>query len=175
MFNARKLQYVAGGVAALVLAAFVGAAAALATASALDDDDDRVARSVEPRLVLPEIDGPFGFDRVPRFESALDLGAAADYLDLTVEELHDELAKGRSLADIARDEGKSVDGLVQALVDAAEERIDDAVAAGRLSEDAADELKEDLEERMRDRVDDELPPKPFRFDNDFELPRGFNG
>jgi hypothetical protein len=42
--------------------------------------------------------------------------AAADYLDLSQEQLRAELREGKSLAQIARDHGKSVDGLVDALV-----------------------------------------------------------
>ncbi len=178
-----KLKYAAVAVAALVLAAFVGAAAALATAGLLDDDGERLARSAEPRFVVPELDermfgdrAPFGFGGPLRFEGWLDLEEAAGYLGLDPEELHDELVDGNSLADVARDEGKSVDGLVMALVGAAEERIDDAVASGRLSAEQADELKEDLEERIQDRVNDEFPlPKPFGFERDFERPRGFKG
>jgi hypothetical protein len=177
-----KLKYAAGAIAALALAAFVGAAVALAAAGLLDGDGERLARSEEPRFVAPELERrfedptPFGFGGPLRFEGWLDLEEAADYLGLDRDELLDELADGNSLADIARDEGKSVDRLVQALVEAAEERIDDAAASGRLSGEQADELKEDLEERIQDRVDDEFPlPKRFWFERDFERPRGFNG
>jgi polyhydroxyalkanoate synthesis regulator phasin len=97
-----------------------------------------------------------GLRELPFVRPALDLDLAADYLELTPSELRDELAEGKSLADVARAEGKSVDGLVQVLVGAAEERIDDAVADGRLSEERASELKADLEERIEERVDDEL-------------------
>jgi hypothetical protein len=175
------VKYAAGAVAALVLAAFVGAVAALATAGRLDDDGERLVRSEQPRFELPELDERrFGDPGLFRFgwggPAALDLDAAADYLGISEDDLRDELADGSSLSDIARDEGKSVEGLVQALVDAAEERIDDAVAAGRLSEEQADDLKEDLEERIEERVDDELRiPKPFGFEHDFEWPGGYSG
>jgi polyhydroxyalkanoate synthesis regulator phasin len=86
------------------------------------------------------------------FGVALDLDAAASYLDLTSSELDRELAEGKTLAQVARDQGKPIAGLVDVLVDAAEARIDDAVADGRLSEERAADLKEGLEERMRDRV-----------------------
>ena len=115
---------------------------------------------------LPRLEGELFGGRVPDFfrglrelpfvRPALDLDVAADYLGLTRSELRDALADGRTLAEIARAEGKPVDGLVQELVDAAEERIDDAVADGRLSEERAAELKGDLEDRIEDRVDEEL-------------------
>ena len=177
-----KLRYAVFAVAALIFAAGVGAVTALATANALDDDA-RLARSEQPRFALPDLDerrlddrGSFDFGRPQYFRAVLDLEAAASYLGLTVEELHGELADGNSLADVARDEGKSVHGLVAALVDAGEESIDDAVMAGRITEEHGDELKEDLDERIRDRVNDEFRlPRPFGFDREFEWPRGFNG
>jgi polyhydroxyalkanoate synthesis regulator phasin len=83
------------------------------------------------------------------------LETAASYLGLTEAELRAELADGKSLADVAKEEGKSVDGLVQALVKAATERIDGAVDDGKLTESQADDLKQNLEERIRDLVNRE--------------------
>jgi polyhydroxyalkanoate synthesis regulator phasin len=104
----------------------------------------------------------------------LDLEAAAEYLDVAPAELEDELQDGKTLAEIAGEQGKSVEGLVQTLVDAAQERIDEAVADGRLSEESAARLKEDLEDRIRDRVDQELRLPGFPFEltpEDFGWPR----
>jgi predicted DNA-binding protein (UPF0251 family) len=84
-----------------------------------------------------------------------DLDAVSTYLGLTAEDLRAALADGKSLAEIAREEGKSVDGLVRALVTEAEERIDAAVADGRLTEAQAGELKEDLEDRITELVNRE--------------------
>jgi polyhydroxyalkanoate synthesis regulator phasin len=131
-------------------------------------DFDRLFDRAGPGLL--ERGGPgFFFDRDGgHYGGALDLGAAASYLDLTKAELHERLRDGESLAEIARDEGKSVDGLVDVLVDAAEERIDAAVERGRLTEEEADELKDDLSERIRDRVNDELHFHAIPFGFDFE-------
>lgn len=57
------------------------------------------------------------------------------YLGITPTQLRDELFAGKSLAQIARDNGKSADGLVSALVSAAKTRLDKAVAAKHLSAD----------------------------------------
>lgn len=120
--------------------------------------------------------GPGGFG-LELFGASLDLDEAAAYLELSESELQDELQDGKTLAEIAREQGKSVDGLVQTLVDAAEERIDDAVADGRLSEERAARLKEGLEDRIEERIDHELPLGgfPFELRPDFERPREFSG
>jgi polyhydroxyalkanoate synthesis regulator phasin len=84
-----------------------------------------------------------------------DLQAAAAYLGLTEAELREELTD-KTLAEIAKEKGKSVDGLVQALVTAAEKKIDEAVADGRLTQEQATELKADLDERMESLVNGAL-------------------
>jgi polyhydroxyalkanoate synthesis regulator phasin len=115
------------------------------------------------------------------FGQIVDLGRAASYLGLSESELREELGAGKSLADVAAERNRSVDGLVQELVDDAEQRIDDAVDDGRLSEERAAQLKADLEDRIRDRVESERrwPGLPsdfgFEFDPTLEPPRGFPG
>jgi hypothetical protein len=78
------------------------------------------------------------------------LEAAAEYLDLTSAELRERLEDGQSLADVARAEDKSVDGLKQALLDDAEQRLNEAVDEGELARERADEMLE----RLRRRIDD---------------------
>ena len=115
----------------------------------------------------------FGFGGVGPFAN---VSIAADYLGLSQSELSSRLADGKSFAEIARAEGKSVDGLVDALVAPGEEKIDAAVDAGTLSKFEADDAKSDLRERTRDLVNGE-----FRFRHKFEWRggpfdfRGFDG
>src|SRR5262249_20470668 len=52
---------------------------------------------------------------------------AAGYIGLSVDELTKELQAGKSLADVATEHGKSVDGLKQSLVAAATAEIEKAV------------------------------------------------
>lgn len=78
------------------------------------------------------------------------LDAAADYLGLTRAQLARRLANGRSLAQVARAEGKSVDGLEDAIVAAAEEQLDRAVGDGKLTDRQRDEMLE----RLREHVDE---------------------
>jgi polyhydroxyalkanoate synthesis regulator phasin len=106
----------------------------------------------------------FGFGHFGHFGN---LDTAATYLGLTEAQLRERLANGDTLAEIAKAESKSVDGLVQALVKAARERIDDAVADGRLTQAQANELRDNLEERITDLVNGQLPEKRFGFDRGF--------
>ena len=76
------------------------------------------------------------------------LDTAATYLGLTEAQLRSELDSGQTLAGIARAHGKTAGGLVGALVDAAEEKLDAAVAAGRLSRAGADSMLAGLKERI---------------------------
>ena len=122
--------------------------------------------------------GPFGDDAPGHHGAKLDLDAAASYLGLTTDELRTSLVDGKTLAEIAAEEGKSVDGLVQQLVDAAEKRIDEAVADGRLTEEQAADLKGDLAERIRERVNDGFRMHGFGFRHGFggfERPPAFEG
>jgi polyhydroxyalkanoate synthesis regulator phasin len=93
---------------------------------------------------------PFG--HVGHFEV---LGSAASYLGMTEAELRDAL-HDKTLAEIAKEKGKSVSGLVAALVAAQEKRIAAAVADGRLTQEQASQLKANLEDRTKDLVNGEL-------------------
>ena len=79
-------------------------------------------------------------------------GAAATFLGVTEAELRTQLEAGKSLADVAAAEGKSVAGLKAALVDAVEGKLDEAVEAGRLTDAQRDEALDRFKERLDDFV-----------------------
>jgi hypothetical protein len=85
------------------------------------------------------------------------LDAAATYLGLTAAELRTQLSDGKTLVDVARAEGKTVDGLVAALVPDETKELDEAVSSGRLTRAQADEIRENTEERLTDMVNGEMP------------------
>jgi hypothetical protein len=91
----------------------------------------------------------------PRLFAALD--AAADYLDVPEGELRERLREGETLAEIARDERKSVDGLVDALVAGKTKRLDDAVEEDRLTKAQRDRIVANLREHVTDLVNGRLP------------------
>lgn len=78
---------------------------------------------------------------LPRLHAHLHAhGAAAKYLGLSPRELRAELREGRSLAEIAAAQGKTVEGLVDAMLAHAKARLDKAVESGRLTRDRADRV-----------------------------------
>jgi hypothetical protein len=79
--------------------------------------------------------------------------AAADYLGLTGRQLRNRLEDGRSLAEVAEAEGKSVDGLKQAIISDAKRRLDEAVADEDLTREQADAALERLEARVDELVE----------------------
>jgi hypothetical protein len=93
------------------------------------------------------------------------LDAAATYLGLTEAELRTQLESGKTLAQIAQEKGKSVDGLIQALVDAAKTKLDAAVKDGRLTQVQEDSILTDLKQHVTDLVNGTLPEHPR--DHDF--------
>jgi hypothetical protein len=80
------------------------------------------------------------------------LDAAASYLGLTQAQLTRELRDGRTLAEVARAQGKSVDGLEQALVDAARSRLDRAVADRQLTSEQRDQILSEIQQHVDDLV-----------------------
>ena len=103
--------------------------------------------------------GPFhhGAPPLPLFGERL--SAAADYLGLTESQLRQRLNDGPTLAEIAKAEGKSVDGLTQALVGAAKAKLDELVEDGELTRAQADAMLE----RLRQHVDDLVEHGRLRF------------
>jgi hypothetical protein len=95
--------------------------------------------------------GPGGPDRGVR--GGVTLADAATVLGLTEDQLRTELQAGRTLAQIAQSRNISRDVLIQRLTDAANQRIDAAVAAGRLTAAQAAERKAGTRDRVTAAVD----------------------
>lgn len=90
------------------------------------------------------------------------LNAAASYLGTTEANLTAALEDGKTLAQLARDRGKSVDGLVAALVDAAKADLAAAVESGRLTDAQRDAIVSGLKARITRLVNGQGPPPGFR-------------
>ena len=83
------------------------------------------------------------------------LEAAATYLGMTQAQVREALGNGKTLAQIAKDKNKSVDGLVQALTAEATKKIDAAQTAGKITKDQAAEMKAHLNDAITDLVNGE--------------------
>jgi hypothetical protein len=80
------------------------------------------------------------------------LDGAAAYIGITEAQLRTELEGGKSLAQVATAHGKSVDGLIGALVAAAKDKLDQAVSAGRLTKAQETEMLGVLKDRITSAV-----------------------
>jgi polyhydroxyalkanoate synthesis regulator phasin len=86
------------------------------------------------------------------------LGVAAEYLGMTEAALREALEEdGKTLAQVARDRNKSVDGLIDALVAQKRERINEAVEDGDLTRAQANEILEDVRRVTADMVNGRFP------------------
>ena len=88
------------------------------------------------------------------------LEAAASYLGLTDAQLQASLRSGKTLAEIAKADGKSVDGLVAAMLADARQHLAADVAAGRLTEAQQQDILSTLEQHITDLVNGKLPTPP---------------
>lgn len=80
------------------------------------------------------------------------LNSAAGYIGITEAQLRTELESGKSLAQVAQAHGKTVDGLIGALVAAAKDKLDNAVSAGRLTKAQETEMLGALKDRITSAV-----------------------
>jgi ribosomal protein S20 len=88
----------------------------------------------------PRGGGPHG--RGPKLE------AAAEALGVSEEELREQLRDGKTIAQVAEDRDVDKQQVIDAMVAAATERIDQKVQEGDLAAEEANERKADLEERI---------------------------
>jgi hypothetical protein len=89
--------------------------------------------------------GPFG-----PIKSGID--SAAKYLGLTDQQLLDKLRSGKSLADVAGDQNKSVDGLKTAIKNSVKSNLDAAVKAGKLTQTEENNILDKLNAHLDDLV-----------------------
>jgi polyhydroxyalkanoate synthesis regulator phasin len=103
--------------------------------------------------------GPHGFFGHHGGPFARGLDTAATYLGLTEDQLHAALAGGKTLAQVAKSQGKTVDGLIAALTDDAKQRLDTAVKNGHLTQKQADQALKELQARITDLVNGRFPDR----------------
>ncbi len=114
---------------------------------------DKVLRKLQS--ALPHL-GKAGAP-LPKFQAGDD--GVASYLGLTPAELRTAQQGGKTLADVATAQGKSVDGLVDAIVTARTKAIETAVTNGKLTRAQADALEAKLHDQAT-RLVNEARPAP---------------
>jgi hypothetical protein len=90
------------------------------------------------------------------------LDDAAAFLGLTTDALVTQLQDGKTLGEVARAAGKSVDGLKAALLASERAELAEAVADGRLTQAQADEILAGADERLDDLIAGTMPQHGHR-------------
>jgi hypothetical protein len=152
--RSRRTLVAAAAAAALVLVA--GGATALAESGSGSSGEPQPASKSGVDFFANAVSRPVGSidDCGPLPPKPLPdpLEGAAAYLGLSQEQLAQELEGGKSLAEVATAHGKSVDGLKQAVLDAAKSGLDRAVADGDLTADEAQAILSKLRVAVDDLV-----------------------
>jgi hypothetical protein len=143
---------------------------ALSDGTITKDQADRLKQRINDGQYPLSGDGPLGFGLLPRFGHgpfgpAFGVGfglrgyasAAADYLGLSEDDLLKKLQAGQSLADVAKAQNKSVDGLEAALKAAAKKQLDQAVTDKRITADQEQKALDRLSTVLDGIVDAKMP------------------
>ncbi|MEC0208939.1 hypothetical protein P4H70_08315 [Paenibacillus ehimensis] len=135
-------KVMAGTVAAAVLFGGIGG---LATAPKAFADDD-ITYTVVPDASIP-------------LHKRVDLGLnaivvqASGIINMNVDDLKDELQKGKTIAEVARKSGVERSELISRLVNPALERVDNALNQKRITEEEATQLKKEVTDKFSAAVD----------------------
>lgn len=87
----------------------------------------------------------------------VNMRAAATYLGVASSQLQRDLRSGKSLAAVAKAQGKTVQGLEQAMVTAAKSQLAHAVSAGRMSAAQEQQQLATLQQRIAQLVNRTFP------------------
>jgi hypothetical protein len=85
------------------------------------------------------------------------LAAVAEFLGMEREAFREALQEYDTLADLAAANGSSGDELIEYLIGKAEDRIDQAVADGRLTQEEGDQRLAEVTERITEKVNSAIP------------------
>jgi hypothetical protein len=147
--------------------------AAVAQGTITKEEGDALKKRIQSDE-FPLVGAPFGFRHFggPGPHGLFHgLDAAATYLGLTEAQLRTRLNGGKTLAQIAKSQGKSVDGLEQALKDDTKTKLDAIVKEGKITKADEQKILKDLDQRIDDLVNGQLRLR-FRDGHGF---RGFHG
>ena len=86
-----------------------------------------------------------------------DLDTVASALGIDLDTLRSDLRDGKTIAEIASDQGVDVQHVIDAVVAEATTRLDQAVTDGKLTQEQADTIKSGLTEHLTDFVNGTVP------------------
>jgi hypothetical protein len=98
-------------------------------------------------------------DRGGRGERGKHLEAAATVLGMTADELRTELRSGKTIAQVAAEQGVDVQDVIDALVAGAKAHLDEEVASGEHTQAEADAKLAEITTRITDRVNNGKPDR----------------
>jgi hypothetical protein len=84
---------------------------------------------------------------------------ASGYLGLSAATIQADLQKGESLAQIAKAQGKTADGLIGVMLADQKKRIETAVTRGVMTQAQAQQLESNLKRQISDAVNGVHPPR----------------
>ncbi|MCB0963798.1 MAG: hypothetical protein KDA98_10940, partial [Acidimicrobiales bacterium] len=150
----------AGTFAALTIGGLSAGSIASAQSYGGDDTADQTsgaqAFETENDLVQVQDEGEENPDTAERgrrgHRGGCNLEEAAAAIGIDEAELREALDGGQSIAEVAEANGVAVDDVIDSMVAAQTERIEEKVAEGRLTQEEADEKLAELETRTTDRV-----------------------
>lgn len=130
---------VGGGIGGLLLAVGPGAS----------------AQTADPSSTVPAPAPAPGAERGPRGGMARpdDVAVAAQAIGMTTEELRTQLQAGKTIAAVAQEKGVDVQKVIDATIAADTKAIDEALAAGRITQAQADERKAGLAAHVKEEVE----------------------
>jgi hypothetical protein len=146
--------------------------AAVAAGSLTKAEGDAAKQRIESATGLPLLGIGPGFVGGPHgpglgfgglqfgFGPGKSLDAAAKFLGLTDAELRTQLSSGKSLADVAKDKGKSVDDLKAAMKSAITSELDQAVKDGKLTDAQRTKIEQNLDAGLDRLVNGKAPDRP---------------
>lgn len=134
---------------------------------------ERMAQA--PMLGKERMPMGFGFEPGPIGKGDNLISIAADKLGMEVTDLLTELRDGKSIADVAGEKGVDTQVIIDAYLAQAKEKLDEAVTAGRITQNQADYQLQQLEQRATDQLDNTGQDGFRGFDGHRGGMRGFPG
>lgn len=130
---------VSGGIGGLLLAVGPGAS----------------AQTTDPSTTVPATPHAPGTDSGPRggVTRPDDVAVAAQAIGMTTEELRTQLQAGKTIAAVAQERGVDVQKVIDAIVAADTKAVDEAFAAGRITQAQADAKKAGLAAHVKEEVE----------------------